>query len=98
MPLDTSLHKKILLQILKDIYADTTIAPLLGFKGGTAVFMFYDLGRFSLDLDFDLLDASKEEYVFGQVKEIAKNYGTIKEAERKQHTLIFVLSYAEEAH
>lgn len=98
MPLDTSLHKKILLQILKDIYSNTTIAPLLGFKGGTAAFMFYDLGRFSLDLDFDLLEESKEEYVFGRVEEMAKNYGTIKEARRKKHTLIFVLSYSEEAH
>lgn len=98
MPLDTPLHKKILLQILKDIYSDTTIAPLLGFKGGTAAFMFYDLGRFSLDLDFDLLDASKEKYVFDRVEEITKRYGTIKEAGRKRHTLIFVMSYSEEAH
>lgn len=98
MSLDTLRHKKILLQILKDIYSDTTIAPLLGFKGGTAAFMFYDLGRFSLDLDFDLLEESKEEYVFRRVEETANNYGTIKEARRKEHTLIFVLSYSEEAH
>ncbi len=98
MPLDISLRKKILLQILKDVYSDTTIAPLLGFKGGTAAFMFYDLGRFSLDLDFDLLDESQESYVFERLEEIAKEYGTIKEAGRKKHTVIFVLSYADKAH
>lgn len=41
MTLDTSIHKNIMLQIL-------------GFKGGTAAYIFYDLNRFSTDLDFDL--------------------------------------------
>ena len=56
MTLDYSKHKSILLQILKDIYSDTSIAPYLGFKGGTAALLFYDLPRNSVDLDFDLLD------------------------------------------
>jgi hypothetical protein len=42
-------HKTILFQILKDIYSDTTIAPLLGFKGGTAALFFYQLDRFSVE-------------------------------------------------
>jgi len=67
MTLDTSTHKTILFQILKDIYSNTIIAPFLGFKGGTAALMFYGLDRFSVDLDFDLLDESKEEYVFEKV-------------------------------
>src|SRR3989338_7281901 len=58
---DTSVHKNILFQILKDIYSDTTIAPLLGFKGGTAALMFFELSRFSVDLDFDLLVPSGVE-------------------------------------
>lgn len=45
MTLDYSKHKAILLQILKDIYSDTSIAPHLGFKGGTAALLFYDLNR-----------------------------------------------------
>ncbi len=98
MSLDTALHKKILMQILKDIYSDTTIAPRLGFKGGTAAYVFYGLGRFSLDLDFDLLDMAKEEYVFDRVKGIVSNYGKIKEARSKRNTVIIVLSYAEAAH
>lgn len=64
MTLDISTHKTILFQILKDIYSDTTISPLLGFKGGTTALMFYELNRFSIDLDFDLLDESKEDYIF----------------------------------
>mgnify|MGYP006316230969 FL=1 len=42
MTLDYSKHKNILLQILKDIYSDTSIAPHLGFKGGTAAMMLYN--------------------------------------------------------
>ncbi|PIR05300.1 hypothetical protein COV56_03500 [Candidatus Kuenenbacteria bacterium CG11_big_fil_rev_8_21_14_0_20_37_9] len=81
--------------MLKDIYTDSTIGPLLGFKGGTAVYLFYNLNRFSVDLDFDLLDAEKEDYVFEQIKKILENYGTIKEAEKKRFNLFYVLAYDE---
>ncbi|MBI3274123.1 MAG: nucleotidyl transferase AbiEii/AbiGii toxin family protein [Candidatus Colwellbacteria bacterium] len=94
---DISVHKNILFQILKDIYSDTTIAPLLGFKGGTAALMFFELNRFSVDLDFDLLDESKENYVFDRIEQIAKKYGSIKEMERKRFNLLFVLSYEDKA-
>lgn len=86
MALDTAKHKNILIKILKDIYTDTSIAPLLGFKGGTAAYLFYELSRASLDLDFDLLDESKEDYVFEKMEEIAKQYGQIKEHRKKRLT------------
>lgn len=93
MALDISVHKTILFQILKDIYSDTTIAPFLGFKGGTAALMFYGLDRFSVDLDFDLLDETKEDEVFGKVTKIVKKYGTLKESYKKRFNLFFLLSY-----
>lgn len=98
MTLDTSVHKTILFQILKDIYSDTTIAPFLGFKGGTAALMFYGLDRFSVDLDFDLLDEVKEDVVFEKVKEIVKKYGTLKESYKKRFNLFCLLSYEDVAH
>ena len=55
MRFDYSKHKAVLLQMLKDVYSDTAIAPHLGFKGGTAAHLFYGLNRHSVDLDFDLL-------------------------------------------
>ena len=97
MSLDISVHRNILLQILKDIYYDTSISPFLGFKGGTAAILFYNLPRFSVDLDFDLLDKIKEEYVFSRVEQIVKNYGQIKEARKKRFNLFFLLSYEEKA-
>ena len=86
-----------LLKILKDIYTDTSIAPLLGFKGGTAAYLFYNLGRFSLDLDFDLLDEERKDYVFERVLEIAKQYGKIKEQRKKRFNLFILLSYKQGA-
>ncbi len=98
MTLDTSVHKTILFQILKDIYSDTTVAPFLGFKGGTAALMFYGLDRFSVDLDFDLLDESKEDYVFERVTTIVKKYGSLKESYKKRFNLFCLLSYEDKAH
>ncbi len=93
MTLDYSIHKNIQLQILKEIYSDTTLAPHLGFKGGTAALMFYDLDRRSVDLDFDLLDENKEKEVFEKVLKIAQGYGEIRESRVKRFNLIVILSY-----
>lgn len=98
MTLNISTHKNILLQILKDIYTDNSLGPLLGFKGGTAAHLFYNLSRFSVDLDFDLLDKNKEEEVFAKVEKIAAEFGTIRNKTNKRYTLFIVLSYSEEAH
>lgn len=93
MSLDTAKHKNILVKILKDIYTDPTISPILGFKGGTAATLFYDLDRFSVDLDFDLLDGEKEDYVFERVKAILEKYGTLKQVRKKRFNLFYILSY-----
>ena len=90
---DISVHKNILFQILKDIYSDTTIAPMLGFKGGTAALMFFELNRFSVDLDFDLLDTTKENTVQKRVNTILSAYGRVEEMATKRFTLFFLLSY-----
>jgi len=93
MTLDYSKHKNILLQILKDIYSDTSIAPHLGFKGGTAAMMFYDLPRHSVDLDFDLLDETKENEVFEKINQIIGSYGKITESYMQKSNLKNVVSY-----
>jgi predicted nucleotidyltransferase component of viral defense system len=94
MTLDYSKHKTILLRILKDIYSDTAIAPYLGFKGGTAALLFYDLNRNSVDLDFDLLDETKENIVFERIQKIAAGYGEITDSKIKHFNLLNVISYA----
>lgn len=95
MTLNQAIHKSILIKILKDIYSDPTLGPILGFKGGTAAYLFYKLDRFSVDLDFDLLDTTKEKLVFEKVKSILEKYGQVKTADIKRYSLIYILSYDE---
>ena len=88
-------------RILRDIYSDTTIAPLLGFKGGTCCYLFYNLTRFSVDLDFDLLkleDETIQELAFDTVKTILERYGEIKDSRIKRNTIFFLLSYGDADH
>lgn len=93
MSLNTAKHKNILTKILREIFMDPSIAPYLGFKGGTAALLFYGLNRFSVDLDFDLLNETKEEYIFDRIKTILEKYGKLKEAEKKRFNLFYLLSY-----
>jgi predicted nucleotidyltransferase component of viral defense system len=93
MALNHSIHRNILIKILKDVYSHPTTAPLLGFKGGTAAYLFYDLPRFSVDLDFDLFEADKEDLVFTTVLDILHSYGVVKEAHNKRFSLLYILSY-----
>jgi len=65
---DKNKHKKILVKILKDIYSDKDTRNVLGFKGGTALFLFYNLPRISVDLDFNLLEEEKKSLVFEKMK------------------------------
>jgi len=87
-------------RILKDIYLDTSIAPLMGFKGGTCALFFYGLTRFSVDLDFDLfsIDEAIKQEVFKKVKTILERHGQVKDGYTKYNTIFFLLSYSEGDH
>ena len=69
----------------------------MGFKGGTAAYLFYDLDRFSVDLDFDLLEESKEDFVFEEIRKVLEKYGAVKEADKKRFNLFYMLSYNDKA-
>lgn len=86
-------HKFFFVQILKDIYSDIELASCLSFKGGTALMFFYDLPRFSVDLDFNLLDKSKEKEVYEKVHKILLKYGKIFDEAMKFYGPIIVLDY-----
>lgn len=72
--LDINKHKLYLFQILKDIYEDKELSGILGFKGGTALMFFYDLPRFSVDLDFNLLNPDKEKQVYNKITGILSEH------------------------
>jgi predicted nucleotidyltransferase component of viral defense system len=93
--MDTNKHKFFMLQILKDLFSDAELADCLAFKGGTALMFFYGLPRFSVDLDFNLLDTDKEKEVYEKVKKTLLNYGTIHDEALKFYGAVFVLDYGQ---
>lgn len=95
--LNRTKHQLLMGRILKDIYSDIAIASLLGFKGGTCAYFFYNLPRFSVDLDFDLLQVSAEnqKMVFAKIIDILKIYGTLKDSRIKRYTIFALLSYGD---
>ena len=86
-------HKFFLVQILKDIYGDIELANDLGFKGGTALMFFYRLPRFSIDLDFNLLNNKNEDKVFNSIRQIVLKYGKIHDEAIKHFGSTIVLDY-----
>ena len=82
-----------MVQILKEIYSDIELSNYLGFKGGSALMFFYDLPRFSVDLDFNLLDTSKEDMVYQKVRSILLKHGSISDEAKKFYGPVLVLDY-----
>lgn len=91
--LNQAKHREKLIEILKGVYGDVQLRTLLGFKGGTAATLLYDLPRLSVDLDFDLLQPDKKQPVFDRLKSLLRRYGTLREAAEKWYALYFLISY-----
>ncbi|WKZ25559.1 MAG: nucleotidyl transferase AbiEii/AbiGii toxin family protein [bacterium] len=91
--LNVAKHRSIMLDVLKSIYEDSLLGPILGFKGGTLLYIQYNLNRFSVDLDFDLLDPEKEALVLPRLKKILKNIGSFEEQTSKKYTIFTLLNY-----
>jgi len=90
--IDIKLHRKYLFNILSDIYS-SPVGAYLGFKGGTMLYYFYNLDRFSVDLDFDLLDETKAGLVQQKIKEILEKYGDITDEKDKFFNIFLLLNY-----
>ena len=93
-------HQLIMGRILRDIYSDTSISSLIGFKGGTCAHFFYGLTRFSVDLDFDLFtnDETIQQMVYEKISKMLKDYGEVKDQDIKRNTIFFLLSYGDADH
>ncbi|MBR4920913.1 MAG: nucleotidyl transferase AbiEii/AbiGii toxin family protein [Prevotella sp.] len=91
--MDKQKHKLYMAQILNLIYKDKDLCNILGFKGGTALMFFHNLPRFSTDLDFNLLDESKQDVVYNKIRQILLRFGTIDDEAKKLNGPILVLNY-----
>ena len=54
---------------------------------------FYDLPRFSVDLDFNILDKEQEHLVYQKVRKILLKYGSIYDEAKKFYGPLVVLNY-----
>lgn len=87
-------HRKIMLQVLIDFYRDDILQKNLVFKWGTALYVFYQLDRFSTDLDFDLIDTKiPGEEILKRVQKVLEKHWEIKELRVKRYTIFGILSY-----
>lgn len=91
--MDKQKHKLYMAQILSQIFKDKDLCNVLGFKGGTALMFFHNLPRFSTDLDFNLLDESKQDMVYEKVRRILLKYGSIDDEAKKLYGPVLVLDY-----
>jgi len=96
--LDIIIHKTNLTNILIDIYKNSSLGPLLGFKGGTAALLFYNLPRFSVDLDFDLIvdlkkDSPELKEFVDKMSALLSAKFEIKDQSAKYNTLFWLVSH-----
>lgn len=91
--MDKAKHRLYMAQILSLIFKDKDLCNNLAFKGGTALMFFYNLNRFSTDLDFNLLDVSKLDMVYEKVRAILIRFGKIDDEAKKMFGPILVLNY-----
>jgi len=97
--IDEKKHKIHLIKLLREIYEDPFLATNLAFKGGTAAYLFYNLNRFSTDLDFDILFDSKKrkkdvKKVEEKINKILKKLDfEISDKQDKFYTLYWEISY-----
>lgn len=91
-----SLHKAKMYLILDAITNDIDLAQSLAFKGGTCASMLGYLDRFSVDLDFDLLDSDKKEVFRKKLIKIFEQLDLEVKDQSKQ-ALQFFLKYRNKA-
>lgn len=92
--LERAKHEIILKNILLDIYRHPMLQTQLAFKGGTCLNLFYNLPRFSTDLDFSLLYNVKETDLDpGILHQVFSRYVTIREYTDKRFTWFWSGNY-----
>jgi predicted nucleotidyltransferase component of viral defense system len=88
--LDRQKYEQILRNILRDIYTTPQLQGRLIFKGGTCLYLFYGLDRFSVDLDFNLVSADFDDK---QITDILSKYLSLDDHMQKYFTWFWLGSY-----
>jgi len=87
--LDRIQHEMIFKKILRDIYQNNNLQAKIAFKGGTCLYMFHKLDRFSTDLDFNIIE---DDFDPEEITKILKTYLKIEEY-NKRYAYFWLGSY-----
>jgi predicted nucleotidyltransferase component of viral defense system len=87
--LNNNIHESHLRQLIAKIFNDSILQKQLAFKGGTCLYFFYGLDRFSTDLDFNCTGESLD---YQRLNQILEGY-EILEHTNKFNTWFWLLSY-----
>ncbi len=88
--LNKQLHEKYLKTIYQSILENHVLNDQLALKGGTCLYFFYDLPRFSVDLDFNLVSENLDAK---QLSEILEHFLEIEDHYEKHFTWFWLGSY-----
>lgn len=92
--LDQARHEILQKNILRDIYQNPVLQAQLAFKGGTCLNFFYNLPRFSTDLDFSLLSSVSESGFDPDIlHQIFSKYVSVREYTDKRFTWFWSGNY-----
>ena len=92
--LDRAKHETILKNILRDVYQHPRLGAQLAFKGGTCLFLFHGLPRFSTDLDFTLvIEDEGDAFDPHPMGKILADYLTLIEDRQKRFTWFWLGGY-----
>ncbi len=89
-------HKLAMYSLLQKLLADVEIVSSIYFKGGSCAAMLGYLDRFSVDLDFDLLDKEKKSNLRQKIHQVIDSLGYEVKDEAKEQ-LQFFLKYRDAA-
>jgi predicted nucleotidyltransferase component of viral defense system len=87
---DRDMHKRYLSLLLIGIVK--SLREKIAFKGGTCAAFFFNLPRFSFDLDFDIREPLNTDDI-SQLKEFVTKEGRVKEYYDKNFTTFFLFDY-----
>lgn len=87
---DPNMHKRYLTLLLTELAK--VFSEKIAFKGGTCAYFFYNLPRFSFDLDFDILREFSPADKDGFLSVLSK-HGQAKEFRDKQNTIFCLFDY-----
>lgn len=90
--LDRQTHEFHLKNILRNIANESQSALQLALKGGTCLYLFYELPRFSVDLDFDLI-VDEKKFDKSILDNIFKENLQIEDYFEKRWTFFWLLSF-----